>query len=463
MRLPLLPFTLISILLLTACPVMDDDDSVDDDDDGVGDRCDLGETGPDTAFSPVVTDTSELETWSTQQQNTVGIDSTAAYGPHPRGGARIGPCGEVGLAAVLRENAPNRLVYHNLTTGSVDDLGAASWASPGLVFDDDCSPLVLLGDGTSVVEQRRVGPDWSSRTAFDVALMGLSGSVDLVSVDPGGDGLLHVLAHVWEGDDIRLLHASRSSAAGVDWTTELLDSPPAVTVWDYAVDGLGRIHAVYERGDFPCDPCDVALRYASLEGGGGWQETVVEEGLWGPPHDEMAVDASLAVDSQDRPVIAASFRRRAVTGSMQSQALRVYAERDGELCAEQPVAENDGFTGALPALVVDDDDRIHVLFADLAAWHGSNGWSNTITGQLRYSVRSGSSWTTATLLQQSGPDTTPQPLVGVTAPSLAVAGDGSQAVIGATTWSWQTDSIYNDTEVPLDLDSSARLIDTISR
>lgn len=456
---------LLLCLLLVACPGADDDDLPA----GLEGRCGLDETGP--AVDLAITEASDLvvEEQTTSAQNTVDIEFASPPALPALGGVRVGSCGEMGLAALLPD--VGQLVYADLDSGGVTVLADPATSRPGLLFDDTCAPLVLVTEGATVVEHWREGQTWSARTALDGATMGVNGSLTLTAIDPAHDGSLHLLALAPTGDGLALLHASRSAAAGSDWSAELLDPPDASRVWDYAVDGQGGLHAVFERSDFPCDPCDVALRHAVLQGGGGWQESMVEEGMWGPPHDEMSVDASLTIDGQDRPVIAASFRTRAVTGSLQSQALRVYALRDGEFCAEQPLTESDGyagsdgtdFTGALPTVAVDADGRLHVLFTDVAAWHGSNGWSNTITGQLRYALRAGTGWQSATIRSQDGPTVTPQPLSGVAAPSLAVSPGGDAAAVGLASWSWDTDSIYNDTSVPLDITTELLGLQTAAR
>jgi len=457
-------------LTLAGCPAADDDDIIPGDEVSVDGRCTLGETGPALELEVAETGSAILEETSQQAQNTSEIDAAAATGSHVLGAIRIGPCGEVGMAASLRGNSPHQLAYLDLGSGVVTDLGT-SYARPGLLFDDACAPLVLTPYMTEIVEHRRDGDDWTSRTAFDVLDLGIGDDVSLAAVDRDPGGGLHVLAHAWADGGMVLVHGSRPAAAGSDWTAEQVPMPDATDVWDFAADAAGRLHTVYRQMDTPCDPCDVSLRYAVLQGGGGWQEEVVEEGLWGPPHDELATDATLAIDDQDEPVIAASFATRAVTGSVQSQALRVYARRGGELCVEQPVTQSDGytgsdgtdFTGALPALELDDEGRLHILFADLAAWHDGTGRSNSITGQLRYALRAGQGWQVATPLVQAGPSASPQPLRGMTAPTLAVSADGALAAAASATWSWDTDSIHNDDQVPLDITSSLRSLATEAR
>lgn len=447
------------ILALAGCPEGDDDDSTLDGSSLEG-RCDLGTTGPEASVVPSLGASAMLASVSTAAQNTMDIENASPLGTERLGSIRIGPCGEIGVAGIDAAQAPAALFYRDLSSATSDLLGPASGQRPGLLFDDDCSPLVLATSGSTVVEHRRDGGGWLSGVAFDAAPLGVDGGIWLFSVDPGRDGLLHLLALGTSGGGAILVYGSRSPAAGSPWSAEIVPAPPAASVFDLAVDSQGRIHAVYDTMEFPCDPCDVALRHAVLLAS-GWEETIVEEGLWGPPHDELSVDPSLAIGPQDRPVIAASFMTRAVTGSVQSQSLRVYAEGDGEFCAEEAVVSSDGyagsdggqFSGSTPSLGVDDSGRLHVLFADLAAWH-AQGYSNTVTGQIRYALRSGSAWQVETLLSQPGQTEQPDPLEGVVLPSLAISPDGDSAAAAWTAWTWSTDSIYNDSAVPLDVETT---------
>jgi len=89
----------------------------------------------------------------------------------------------------------------------------------------------------------------------------------------------------------------------------------------------------------------------------------------------------------------------------------------------------------------------------LGQWHDAQGWANAAVGQVRYAVRTQDRWTVTTPLSQPGPTESPQPLVGVMVSRLALSPDGSAFHIVSTTSSRDTDSIYNDGEQPLTLET----------
>ncbi len=222
------------------------------------------------------------------------------------------------------------------------------------------------------------------------------------------------------------------------------------------------LHALYTKTSYPCDPCDLGLYYGRLgddgpSGSATWSEELVQKSQWGDPDDRFATNPSLAVAPDGRPVVAASYQTRVITGSLKSSELRVYARTNGKWCYETVATTPDGYqggdgakyTGALPYLTYDMQGRPHVLFTDMSQWHDGNGWSNGINGQLRHAVRSDDGWKLATLLSQKGQSASNRPLEGFGAPSLAVSPDGSAAVAVGEERIWDTDSIYNDQPRPM--------------
>ena len=181
----------------------------------------------------------------------------------------------------------------------------------------------------------------------------------------------------------------------------------------------------------------------------------MHEGVWGPPYDELVESADLAFDSAGNAYVAAHFAQRVVTGSYVYTELRLFGNAGGEWCDEPVTSANDGyagsdgetFTGALPRIEIDSEDRIHILYLDQAVWHES-GMQNEMHGQLRYAFRSGEDWTRGTLLAQQGQTQSPEPLHGTRAHQLAISPGGEKIVAAGVAQSWETDSIYNDTDRP---------------
>jgi len=393
-----------------------------------------------------------------------------SFSPLPSSAAGFmarGPCGTVGLLLRDDDGRKKGLVYVDVTTTPgapefVDTEASFSQHRASMLFDGDCTPLVVRAtkeDG--YIEYSRGETDWNKKV--------VGGLTDLPGGDPTTvkhrdawtalDGTLHVLADVKVSDAWQVAHGSRTADAAGSWVFDAFDPPADVDVLMYRVAVDGTAHVLYGKTDFPCDPCDMGLYYGRLDPGGAWTEELVQGSKWGEPDDEFAQDPSLILDGFNEPVVAATYVTRAITGSLKSAALRVYGRDGGEWCHEVVATQVDGyqgqdgtgFTGAQPHIALDGTGRPHVVFSDIAAWHDGNGWSNTVKGQLRYAVRSGTMWTIATLFTQPGRTDSPKPLHGFDHPFVAPSSDGTGVHAVGVERVWDTDSIYNDQAVPLTL------------
>lgn len=411
-----------------------------------------------TPASPVTFE--ELES---EAMNTAAFDSDGQLAPAVLGALRYGPCGDAGLLLRIGDN----LVFIDPTTGGtpevVDDNGDA-YRGASLFFDADCDPLVIRGtilDG--FMEYTRDSADSWTVTVVLEDISSIIGSdpspLSQAASDVGRDGRLYVFSQAGYGADARLIRGGRDAAAGSAWSFEELPMPQADSdlVFGFWVDGSGATHTLYRNTEYPCDLCNVDFFHAVLsDGGSSWSAMVVQEGKWGDPHDEYIRAASLAFDSAGDPYIAGHFARHVVTGSYKSAELRIYGKVQDEWCAEVVEDATDGYagsdgteyTGADPRLVIDSEGYFHVLWRDQSIWH-AGGMENEIRGQLRYAVRSGSIWYKKKLFEQQGQTESSNPLIGLSAPLLAVSPDGEEAVAAAVVFSWETDSIYNDMEVPV--------------
>lgn len=393
-------------------------------------------------------------------------------GPLPEEPTRViarGPCGTVGL--LLRKPGSEALEYVDVTQGVgepevVEPTSGARGVS--LLFDDACTAIAVHAStsaGYRSWERGSAGAWQPVPVAEDLA--------QVLGEEPSGvshrwagrtsDGTLHVLATANVSDGTVILHGHRSAEAGSAWTVEAPPAPSGQAPTRMAAGPGGALHAVFQLTEYPCDPCNLDLYYGRLGAGEStWTTTTVQAGMWGPPHDEEAIDPSLVVDAEGKPWIAASFERRSVTGSVTSAELRLYGLRADTWCHEAPVLEaddyaggdGDGFTGARPQLWIDGAGRKHVLFNDMSVWHDEQGWANTSVGQVRYAVRTGDRWSVETLMTQPGQTASPQPLHGVAASRFVVSEDGTAFWVVATESTWETDSIYNDMEVPMTLRTS---------
>ncbi|HOD00397.1 MAG TPA: hypothetical protein PKH54_10655 [Myxococcota bacterium] len=222
----------------------------------------------------------------------------------------------------------------------------------------------------------------------------------------------------------------------------------------------GTAHALYTKTQYPCDgSCDLDLYYGRMASGGTWLEETIQESKWGEPDDEFATNPTMVLDSRGEPVVAATFFKRVITGSIKSAELRLYGRDNGQWCYETVATEVDGYqgsdgtemTGVSPFVTLDGSGRVHVAFQDKAQWHDSYNQANAVNGQIRYAVRSGKTWTLATLFEQDGEGTgTAQaPLIGMLPTQVAISADGATVYAAGAEFEWDTDSIYNTSGKPM--------------
>jgi hypothetical protein len=325
-----------------------------------------------------------------------------------------------------------------------------------LLYDDACSPVALRATAAGYVQYVR-GADgtWAVEDAGDAAAGGALTQLGHVDAWKDQAGALHVLGMATAGSGQTLLHGTRSGAAGSAWVFEAIPAA-AGQVLRYRVGSDGTAHALYKKTEYPCDPCDLGLYYAARKPGGQWEEELVQASKWGAPDDEFvdAPDMEIAADGQ--PVVAATFQRRVITGSLKEASLRVYARDDGSWCYDTVADTSDGyqggdgdqFTGQNPDLVLGAGDRPHVVFSDLSEWH-SQGMANGVTGQMRHAVLSDGEWVLTTLYSQPGQSDQPKPLAGLVHPVAVVTADPGLVVVAGTATTWETDSIYNQQAVPI--------------
>ncbi|HOD07895.1 hypothetical protein KBA39_01785 [Myxococcota bacterium] len=227
----------------------------------------------------------------------------------------------------------------------------------------------------------------------------------------------------------------------------------------------GTAHALYTKTLYPCDgSCDLDLYYGRMASAGTWIEETVQTSKWGEPDDEFATDPTMVLDSRGEPVVAATYFKRVITGSIKSAELRLYGRDNGEWCQETMATEVDGYqgsdgtamTGIAPFVAVDNTGRVHVVFQDMAQWHAKDPMdqinkANAINGQVRYAVRSGKTWTLATLFEQDdeGTDAAQAPLNGMLPTQVAVSGDGATVYAAGASFEWDTNTIYNTSAKPM--------------
>jgi len=338
-----------------------------------------------------------------------------------------------------------------------------SWsdAQAALLFDSSCVPHVIASTSEDSLVDYERGDDgaWTPTiVAADAALGGEPGWVRFHHADLSSDGSMRVLGTAWiDSGEIPFLAARGPGGA---WgVTAYPAHPVAEEILAWAPANDGSLHVVFEKPQsYPCDPCDKSLYWGRVFVGGTWEEARVSGSVWGDPDDRFTNQPDIAVTAAGDPVIVGRWQRRAITGSLKESELRIYApETEDEWCYETVVTRPDGFaggdgekyTGEMPQVVLDREDRVHVAFHDLSEWHDSNGQANGIQGQLRYAVRDGAGWLVTTILDQPGQLDSPAPLHGFSRGMVAPTSDGATVFFSGVQRIWETDSIYNNTEMPM--------------
>ncbi len=384
-----------------------------------------------TAGTPVT-----LDALDGKAQNTTDHAENVPLAAAARGALRWGACGTAGLLLWKRTKYLSKrdLLYVDPVKGGkpeVVETGATGAHNAALFFDAGCTAVMLRATSSGYEEHTRgAGGAWT-KASVDLSKLGVksvSHKAGLVS----GDGTWHVFARTGDG----VIHGKRAAKAGSAWNFTKLPALTATMRYAYHADAKG-VYVLYRNTAYPCDPCNVDVHLATLKTGAtSWTTEVVQAGKWGDPYDAFIEAGSIGTDSKGNFWVAAHFTRRVLTGSYKSTELRIYGRKDGAWCAEVIASANDGyvgtdgasFTGGDPYLALDSADRLHVVYRDLSVWHDSNGGQNTSRGQLRYAVRSGDTWTTATLIKQKGQAASAKPLHSMQALALAVSPRRKEAV-----------------------------------
>jgi len=378
----------------------------------------------------------------------------------------VGLCGTAGLVFLAEHQGSMEIFYLDVTAaGGLPEIVDAevSWpdAQVSLLFDSGCVPHVVAStfDDTLVDYTREDDGTWiPTIVAADAALGGAPDWVNFQHADLSADGSMRILGTGWIAGGETPFVASRGP--GGAWAiTAYPKHPVAEQVLAWAPANDGSIHAIFEKPEtYPCDPCDKNLYWGRVSPGGVWEEAQVSGTVWGKPDDRFTNQPDIAVTAAGDPVIVGRWQRRAVTGSLKESELRVYAPAtEGEWCYETVVTTPDGYaggdgkkyTGEMPQVTVDGQGRVHVAFHDLTEWHDSNKWANGVQGQLRYAVHDGKDWTVTTIFEQPGQVESPEPLHGFARGMVAPTSDGGTVFFSGVERIWETDSIYNDTEMPM--------------
>jgi len=180
---------------------------------------------------------------------------------------------------------------------------------------------------------------------------------------------------------------------------------------DIAVDQEGYAHVVFGEQwlyDPQNDPHSIAILHYATNKSSRWvmevalkSSTTTDDSGWYP---------SLCLDKTGRPVIASTYVARVKTHSVKYAQLCYSVRLDNGDWETTIVADKDDgyygtdgrkYSGALPHVKIDLNNRPHIVFSDIASSH--NPQNVLSTGQIRYAVFNGSSWDISTIYRQPSP------------------------------------------------------------
>lgn len=440
-------------------------DSESSEGDGTDEDSDSEDSDSEEALVISAGDPLLLDVFEYEAQNTFDIENKSQISWGENSLLRMGDCGDTGLIFWKKTESGTSLMFADLSDEekAVETISEDVDKSDAVLFyDSNCVPFVIfITDNTELKESARSDDGaWTQSSevqSLDSLLGETPSSLSIADADVGADKGFYIFIQASVGGDSVSVRGKRDAEAGSNWSFETLPALDASELYAYRVDAKGATRALYRNTQYPCDPCNVDLLHATLaDGGEAWTEETVQTGVWGDPNDEFVEAADIDFDSAGAAHIAAHFIERLITGSYVATALRVYSEVDGEWRSETVVSENDDyegsdgavFTGADPKLAIDNADRLHIAFGDQSLWH-EDGMQNEIRGQVRYAARSGKTWTTKTLFSQKGQTLSANPLIGFSAPFLAVSPDGAEVFTAGVQFSWETSSIYNNDDMPV--------------
>jgi hypothetical protein len=177
---------------------------------------------------------------------------------------------------------------------------------------------------------------------------------------------------------------------------------------DLAIDASGYAHLVYGALVYKgSDPFPTEMRYAT-NAEGKWK---ISTALPAPDTScDAGYNPSLAIDNQGRIAMACTYVERVPAKSAQYAQL-IFAELENGQWRQTILADSadgyfgyDGgkFTGAIPHLRYDKQNRPHIIFSDIASSHvGSGSYLNV--GQIRYIHYTNQNWEISTLYHQTSP------------------------------------------------------------
>lgn len=137
-----------------------------------------------------------------------------------------------------------------------------------------------------------------------------------------------------------------------------------------------------------------------------WNENLIDEG---GKLQEAGWEADCAYDSNGNKFVVSTYMSVVSTGSLVLSELRLHQKKNKTWSKETICNKSsnyhggDGtkYTGASPTIVIDSQNHLHIIFNDIASWHGKNG-NDFSEGNLRYMFYNGKKWEESIIYLQTG-------------------------------------------------------------
>lgn len=300
------------------------------------------------------------------------------------------------------------------------------------LYDSDSYPHIFYARSDNSAQfiyhfYKNGGEDWLNETVINFANEG-GKYIYEISADIDKNDSIHLLAlksrsnpdspdYNWAFLDSNLYYITNSSG---NWKKQLIKNYDTFYTYDVdtktlrrqdiAVDNNGYIHVVFgEQIDTLADDqySTGRLHYATNKTG-KWVIELALEPITNP--HEAGWSPSLCMDQRGRPAVASTYVARVLTKSISYTHLAYSVRQDNGTWETIVVADKaDGYygtdsgnyTGGLPHLKFDNQNRPHIVFSDIASSHGPTNYINI--GQIRYAVFNGTSWDLITIYRQPSP------------------------------------------------------------
>jgi hypothetical protein len=302
-----------------------------------------------------------------------------------------------------------------------------------LLYDSDSYPHIFFASSDNSDQiiyhlYRNGGTNWLKETVISFANEGGTFIYEL-SADIDKNDSIHLLALKTRSnpdsadffDSYRGAHLYYITNGSGKWVKTLIHNYDTFFAYDMhvktqrrqdiAVDNDGYAHVVfgeqYELIPGSDESAIARLHYASNKS----SQWVIELALSSSTTtDDAGWYPSLCLDKTGRPAIASTYVARVSSKSVRYAQLCYSVRSDSGQWATTIIAERDdgyhgsdgrNYTGALPHLKFDLNNRPHIVFSDIASSH--NPQNVLSTGQIRYAVFNGSSWEISTIYRQPSP------------------------------------------------------------